>query len=232
MARVDDDGHLRRHGDAQPVVGVRDREQAVVVDGVVGCSTGRCRRSRSHRAPARSRAASRRSWWCGSPRMVKVADWPGATLVTSASEICALITMVSRSAILTMVGAVWVALTLWPSVTSTATMVPPMGAVICGALEVELGAVDGELGLADLGVERGDGGLGGGEPRLGGQQIGVGDELLRREFLGAIERGLGGGEIGLLGLQLRLHVGERGLGRAARRSAGWSSRSWRSGRPS
>src|SRR6185369_6719960 len=66
----------------------------------------------------------------GSPRMVKVADWPGVTLVTSASEIWALITMVSRLAILTMVGEVWLALTLWPSVTSTATIVPSVGAMI------------------------------------------------------------------------------------------------------
>src|SRR5262245_32743375 len=68
--------------------------------------------------------------WLGSPRMVNVAFWPGATLVTSASEICALITIVSRLAILTIVGVVWLALTLWPVVTSTATIVPPMGAVM------------------------------------------------------------------------------------------------------
>ncbi|MCY1381098.1 hypothetical protein D9M69_689730 [compost metagenome] len=59
--------------------------------------------------------------------MVKYTGRPGFTRVTSASEICALTVMVSTWATLMMVGALWIELTVCPSLVTTATTTPSMG---------------------------------------------------------------------------------------------------------
>ena len=53
---------------------------------------------------------------------------PGLTRATSASEICASIFMVSRSASLTMVGALCMTLSVCPSCVTMDTTVPAEGA--------------------------------------------------------------------------------------------------------
>ncbi|MNL38672.1 hypothetical protein D3C87_1609020 [compost metagenome] len=55
---------------------------------------------------------------------------PTLSLPTSASDTCALTVMVERSAMVTMVGVVWLAFSVWPSLAGLATMVPPIGAKI------------------------------------------------------------------------------------------------------
>ena len=66
----------------------------------------------------------------GSPSVVKYTGMPGLILTTSASEISALTVTTSSRASMTMVGAVWLALTVRPSSATTATTVPSIGAVM------------------------------------------------------------------------------------------------------
>ncbi|MNJ77427.1 hypothetical protein D3C77_749260 [compost metagenome] len=66
----------------------------------------------------------------GSPRVVKYTGMPALILTTSASETSALTVTRSRRASITMVGAVWLALTVRPSSATTATTVPSTGAVM------------------------------------------------------------------------------------------------------
>ena len=53
---------------------------------------------------------------------------PGFSLPTSASDTSAFTVMVERSAMVTMVGAVWLAFSVWPSLVGLSAMVPAIGA--------------------------------------------------------------------------------------------------------
>ncbi|KAG1435928.1 hypothetical protein G6F57_020897 [Rhizopus arrhizus] len=69
---------------------------------------------------------------------------PALILTTAASEISALTVTTSSRASMTMVGAVWLALTVRPSSATTATTVPSIGAVMrlgTGGLQLRLGGI-------------------------------------------------------------------------------------------
>ena len=180
---VDDDGHLRRHRDAQAMIRIRDREDAVVVDRVVGGrETGirrrdciGCRLDRKQRRidprPGVAQNGERRALARSHARDVGLRD---LRLDQHRIEVGDLDDGRRR------LGCVD-ALTLGHQHGDDGAARPaPM---ILRAFEIEPRGLDRQFRLADLCLERSDCRLCRGQRCLRRHQIGVGEEILRLELV-------------------------------------------------